>query len=70
MEEMVVWGKLENELGTSKAVEDKALSGKVEGELDVKASAVNFFEIISSKNHYKPPASPGMIQQISVHESD
>jgi len=47
-----------------------SLSGKVEGEVEIKASAEKFFDIFRKKLHHVPNITPEKIHAAKVHEGD
>ncbi|KAB1205735.1 hypothetical protein CJ030_MR7G028080 [Morella rubra] len=47
-----------------------ALKGKLEAELELKASADKFYSIFRSQAHQVPNATPDIIQHVAVHEGD
>ncbi|XP_041013679.1 MLP-like protein 28 [Juglans microcarpa x Juglans regia] len=47
-----------------------SLSGKVEGEVEIKAPAEKFREIFSGRPHHISNVSPGKIQGCALHEGD
>nr|CAD33533.1 major latex protein homologue [Datisca glomerata] len=46
------------------------LAGKLEAEIDINAPADKYYRIFKGQAHHVPNISPGIIQEVNVHEGD